>query len=132
MKNWLVLLLLVVAASWAFQGRASECRDILLAESYSPVRYFSIDTDDYELRDYGRDHLAWAIKVVRLVLDDHGCSQSDVNFGRGDFGRSKNRCSLVAEPKEESLVCYIETNLGYFIVAPSYASHVSVLFHLWD
>lgn len=132
MKNWFILLLLVAAASWAFQGQASECRDVLMTESYTPVRYFTLDTDDYEIRDYGRDHLAWAIKIIRLLVEEKGCAQSEINFGRGDFGRAKNRCTLVSAPKEESLVCYIETNLGYFIVAPTYTSRVSILFHLWD
>ena len=100
MKNWFLLLILVAAAGWAFQGRAADCRASLLTESFSPIRSFTIDTDEYEIRNYGRDHLAWAIKIVRLVLDEQGCAPDDVNFGRGSFGRSKSRCSLVSAPKE--------------------------------
>lgn len=132
MKNWLIFLVLVVAAGWAFGGHATECRDVLTRESVRSVQYFSIDTDDYEIRDYGRDHVAWAIRMVRLLLEEQGCARDEVNFGRGNFGRSKNRCQHIAAPKDESLVCYIETNLGYFIVTPSYGSEVSLVYHLWD
>ncbi len=132
MKNWLLLLVLVMAAGWAFGGNATECRDVLTRESFQAVRYFSVDTDEYDIRDYGRDHVAWAIRMVRILLEEQGCSRDEVNFGRGNYGRSKNRCQRISEPKDESLVCYIETNLGYFIVTPSYGSEVSLVYHLWD
>ena len=36
--------------------------------------------DDYEVRDYGKDHLAEAIALIRIVVEEQGCSRKDVNF----------------------------------------------------
>ena len=88
--------------------------------------------DPTEIRDYRKDYLADGIAVLRLFLERKGCSRNDVNFGKGPFGRSASRCRLVERYSPHSRVCYIETNLGYFLFSKNLIGNAQIIFNLWD
>jgi hypothetical protein len=88
--------------------------------------------DSVTLRNYGNDHLAFSIKIIRNLLEDVGCSKAVINFGRSARGRSHNRCDQILRGVPNSRVCYIETNLGYFFVTKDMLTKVHVTFNRWD
>ena len=104
-----------------------------LTHSYAQdSRNFQLNLDEIDIRDYGRDYLAKAIKVIRLVIAEVGCVKKDINFGKGPFGRSRSRCSQVVSLNDESRVCYVESNLGYWFVTYDYQDRANIIFNRWD
>jgi len=93
---------------------------------------FTVDLDQSGARDYGKDKLATAISLVRSLLVDVGCSRKDVNFGKGPLGRSYNRCRMISPGRTNSIVCYIETNLGFFVVSHNYQTEYHITYNRWD
>ncbi|WP_417335998.1 hypothetical protein [Halobacteriovorax marinus] len=92
----------------------------------------TLSLDDYEVRDYGNDHLALAIKMIRILVDEVGCSPKAINFGRSARGRSHNRCDQILRGVPSSRVCYVETNLGYFFVTTNMLTDMHITFNRWD
>ncbi|OUR98514.1 hypothetical protein A9Q84_03635 [Halobacteriovorax marinus] len=123
--------LLLAMSQWS---NASETRCITrLTNDYSQDSItHTMDLNDYEVRDYGNDHLAFSIKMIRNLLSEVGCSRTAINFGRSARGRSHNRCDQVLRGVPGSRVCYVETNLGYFFVTRDMLTNVHVTFNRWD
>ena len=94
--------------------------------------FTNIDLNQLELRDYGKDYLAQAIAVIRVYGDQQGCERSDINFGKGPNGRSYSRCRLVERYSPHSRSCYVETNIGYFMVTKNLGDNMHLVFNLWD
>lgn len=88
--------------------------------------------DHVPMRDFGNDYLAQAIKLIRLHIAELGCSRSSINFGQGPRGRSISRCEQIVRGVYSSRVCYVETNLGYFIVSVGYLDDAVITYHRWD
>lgn len=93
---------------------------------------FVVNLDEARIRDYGRDYTAQAISVVRAVLDKAGCRANAVNFGQSSFGRSKHGCHQLVGGRELSRTCYIETNLGSFIVTYDFMDNAYIIYKRWD
>jgi len=123
--------LLLAMSQWA---NASESRCInRLTNDYSQDSVtHTMELNDYELRNYGNDHLAFSIKMIRNLIADVGCSGNVINFGRSSRGRSHNRCEQVLRGVPSSRVCYVETNLGYFFVTRDMLTKIHVTFNRWD
>ena len=94
--------------------------------------FTNVDLDQLEIRDYGKDYLAQAIAVIRHYVDKKGCKKTDINFGKGPNGRSFSRCRLVERYSPQSRACYVETNLGYFIVTKNLGENMHLVFNIWD
>lgn len=131
MKVILLVLALIVTAHANEDKTASRCLESLTNAHTQSSMTYQLDGDLID-SDYGRDYLAQAIASVRLFLDDLGCSKKDVNFGKGPLGRSHSRCSLLAPGIESSRACYIESNLGYFLVSWDYQTAINIVFSRWD
>jgi hypothetical protein len=102
-----------------------------MGNSGNDTQAFTMHTDDVD-RDFGRDFLAEAIYTIRLLLDREGCRKTDVNFGKGPYGRSHSRCSKIIRNQEHTRVCYVETNLGYFFLTKDLLENVNITYSRWD
>ncbi len=67
---------------------------------------------------------AVATEAVRMIGEELGCDPDD-------------RALTVISPAECGAIgdfegCYIETEAGYFMIAPDYVDAMNVIFHRWD
>lgn len=116
----------------AYATDKQACISNLTDNYYVSSKSFTIDTDDYNVRDYGNDHQAFAILMVRLTLKEQGCQRDVVNFGQGPQGRSTHRCEMLVAGREYSRTCYIETNLGAFVVTTDFQTLSHIVYKRWD
>ena len=130
LKSLLALGLLILL-SQAINASPKDCIDNLMIDSNVDSYNFNIHNDDV-LRDFGKDYLAEAIYTIRILLDKNGCSQNDVNFGRGPHGRSHSKCTEVIPSNEHTRVCYVETNLGFFFVTRDLLDTYNISYSRWD
>jgi len=129
----ILITLLIASLSLADQAQAHElrCREILTNGLSSNSKTFEMSYDLLDI-DYGRDYLARAVRLVRLLLESEGCQKKDINFGKGPNGRSNSRCVSIVANRDNSRVCYVESNLGYFILSQDMHDSVTITFNLWD
>ena len=131
-KCVLCLVLLAGALSIAEARSSFDCQSRLTDNFRTRTLMANFEYDSSRIRNFGRDYLADAIAVVRLFIEDKGCSKNSINFGRGPRGRSTSRCRLVERYSPQSRVCYVETNLGYFLLSKSLENNAQIIFNLWD
>lgn len=127
----IIALGLLVLLSQAIHASPKECIDNLMFYANRDSYQFTV-ADDAVDRDFGRDYLAEAIYSIRILLDKHRCSQNDVNFGQGPHGRSHSKCTNIVAGEDQSRVCYVETNLGYFIVTRDLLDTFNIVYSRWD
>jgi len=130
LKSILALGLLFLL-SQTIHASPRECIDNLMFHANRDSYQFTV-ADDTVDRDFGRDYLAQAIYAIRILLDKHRCSQNDVNFGQGPQGRSHSRCSVIIANEDQTRVCYVETNLGYFLVSRDLLDTFNLIYSRWD
>ena len=127
----IIIAITLVFISGTYASSTDCIRRITHDFTYSTT-FTNIDLDQLELRDYGKDYLAQAIAVIRVYVDKKGCEKTDINFGKGPNGRSYSRCRLVERYSPHSRSCYVETNLGYFMVTKNLGENMHLVFNLWD
>lgn len=132
MKFLTIFLMISSVSVLADEYKSDRCIDKLTDHNRRDSFTYSIDVDDINDRYFGNDHLAAAIHYVKAVLEIKGCSRDEVNFGRGAFGRSKSRCQYLAPGILTSLSCYVESNLGFFIIGRDLGTKVHVIYSRWD
>ena len=121
--------MLVISSTFA---SSTDCVRKITNDFAYTTTFTNIDLDQLELRDYGKDYLAQAIAVIRVYADSKGCDKKDINFGKGPNGGSYSRCRLVERYSPHSRSCYVETNIGYFMVTKNLGDHMHLVFNLWD
>lgn len=133
--KYVIALSIALFASFTQAYGATEKMDCVgvLTNNYAVnSQAFSLDTDEYELRNYGNDHLAFSIVMIRILLSEQGCKKTAINFGNGPFGRSLHKCQPMVRNRPFSNVCYVETNLGAFIVSTDFDTLVHIIYKSWD
>jgi hypothetical protein len=130
LKSLLALGLLILL-SLTINASPKDCIDELMMDASADSYNFSLHSDFVD-RDFGNDYLAEAIYTIRVLLDQNGCSQNDVNFGSGPHGRSHSRCSKLISNLDHTRVCYVETNLGYFFVTRDLLDTFNISYSRWD
>jgi hypothetical protein len=128
----LITSFLLLAVSEFTSANEARCINRLTSGYSSDSMSHTLDLNDYEIRDYRNDHLAFSIRMVRELLNDVGCSKNAINFGRSANGRSHSRCDQVLRSVPSSRVCYVETNLGYFFVTRNMLTNIHITFNRWD
>ena len=127
---------MIIALTMAFisntYASSTECIRRITDDFRYSTTFTNVDLSQLELRDYGKDYLAQAIAVIRVYIDQKGCNKKDINFGKGPNGRSFSRCRLVERYSPHSRSCYVETNLGYFMVTKNLGENMHLVFNLWD
>lgn len=133
MKKLLAAVFLMTSFSvFANEDKANRCLEILTDGHRRDSQSFTINLAQNEMPEFGRDYLAQAIHVIKILINKEGCSRQDINFGKGPFGRSRSSCKLLEPGIQSSLSCYIQTNLGYFHVSYDYLDNANVFFSRWD
>lgn len=128
MKKALLLALLVTTNLYAVPLSLTKDCLMALSKNDSESALYIVDHEDV----WGPDHLASSIRAIRKLSYELGCEHGDLNFGRGPEGRSHSDCNQLAGTRLNSVVCYVESNLGYFIVNRTYNDKLNVLFNHWD
>ena len=128
----LVLLVGAISIAKAESRETMDCQSRLTNNFQDRTLMVNYHYNSDVVRNYGKDHLAETIAVLRLFVEDKGCARGVINFGRGPNGRSNSRCRLVERYSPHSRVCYVETNLGYFLVSKGieYSSDMQIIFNL--
>lgn len=138
MKKLFILLVLVVfAASMKAQARdvqaEQKCRRTLTSDYSHDSQSFTMDLSTLDIRDYGNDHVAKSIKVIRELLEDLGCQKHAVKFGVGPQGRAQNKCWFFdPNNRDISRVCYVVTNLGIFTTQHDYLDKMIITYKRFD
>ena len=127
----LIALAALILLSQGVQASTKDCIAKLMSGSNVDSVNYNIHSDLID-RDFGKDHLASAIYTIRLLIEDRGCSQKDINFGKGPLGRSRSRCSKLVGNQDHTRVCYVETNLGYFFLTTDLLDTVNITYSRWD
>lgn len=131
-----LLYVLILALTLPLTATASseklECLAELTNNFEVNSRSFTLNTDDYQLRNYGNDYLAFSIVMIRILLSKEGCDKKVVNFGKGPFGRSRHNCRPMVSNRPFSNVCYVETNLGAFVITTDFETLAHIIFKSWD
>jgi len=121
--------MLLISSTYA---SSTDCVRKITNDYKYQTTFANIDLDQLELRDYEKDYLAQAIAVIRVYADKKGCHKKDINFGKGPNGQSASRCRLVERYSPHSRSCYVETNIGYFMVTKNLGENMHLVFNLWD
>jgi hypothetical protein len=121
-------------ADTSIKLRGYSCEAKLTNDHNRDFSFYSFNRDEVShLRDFGPDHLAQSIVYIRYLLNKVvGCQNDEVNFGKGPQGRAQSRCSSLSPKVDFSKVCYVETNLGYFLVHTDFMENITIQFHRWD
>ena len=127
----IIALAALILLSQGVQASPKNCITRLMSGSNVDSVNYNIHSDDID-RDFGKDYLAQAIYTIRVLIDDKGCSQADINFGKGPLGRSRSRCTKIVGNQDHTRVCYVETNLGYFFLTTDLLDTVNITYSRWD
>ena len=131
MKKLLMIFSLLITAN--IFASTNVCLSRLTYDFAVDSRAFKIDTDNINVIGSENDHLAQAISIIRGTLDLHGCDgRSDINFGHGPLGRTKNSCRKLVEGRGYSLSCYVESDLGFFFITRDLQTNAFIVFSRWD
>jgi hypothetical protein len=133
MKLLITLSLLIVSTS--LFASPTKCVARLTNDYNQDSVAYSLNVDELEpkfQKDYGPDHLAQGILMVRALVSEAGCARGDINFGKGPGGKSSSKCRKLINYIDTSLVCYIESNLGFFSVSWDSFTNVHLVFNRWD
>jgi hypothetical protein len=131
-RRSVIFLITFFAATLSF-ATENTCYQNLTDDHQRDTYYAEVNLDRYSLRDYGPDHLAHAIQIVRAFVSEVGCRRDDINFARTPIGSSRSRCQNLSEDRlRTSLSCYVESNLGRFWVHYGYFNTAQVIYYRWD
>jgi hypothetical protein len=130
MKYMALLLFIIVSPN--INALEHDCLAVLTQNHQRDSFAMELNLVQAGIRHFGRDYQAEAIAVVRTSLQRMGCHREAMNFGQGAQGRSRHRCHKLVEGRELSRTCYIESNLGAFIVTYDFLDNAHVIYKRWD
>lgn len=70
-----------------------------------------------------------ALQAVRQLANRLGCEKSELKL---DDVKSSISCRDVAPGISVSKVCYVESDLGYFLVSKDMLENMNIIFNRWD
>jgi hypothetical protein len=123
---------LVCGQTLIASANEQHCRALLTSQFSRDSRYVTYHMDDLNVPDYGKDYLAHSLKTIRLFIERLGCHPRDINFGQGAQGVAHSRCETIVRQTENSRMCYVESNLGYWFVHKDFVDNIHIMFHRWD
>ncbi|HAZ14427.1 MAG TPA: hypothetical protein DCY86_16685 [Bdellovibrionales bacterium] len=121
-----------LAQVMAVHASESHCRDLLTEQFTRDSNYVSFHADDLNVPDFGRDYLAFSVRAIRLYIERLGCKQHDINFAQGAQGVAHSRCETIVRDRDNSRMCYVESNLGYWFIHKDFVEDIHIMFHRWD
>ncbi len=128
-----LIIALIAGLSFNVFADKNSCLEKLTYNFSVDSRAFKLDTDSINITAHENDHLAISIEMIRALLNFSGCDgRTDINFGWGPLGRTSSSCKALVGKRENSQVCYIETDLGYFFVTNDLQTTAHIIFSRWD
>lgn len=129
MKNILIVAAILVTTN--VFATAQTCIDRITRNNAVDSASITFLAEDY---DFENDHVGDAYNLSRLFVSRKGCGKKDIRFTAGpDSMRSgKAICKNIVREKPHSRVCYIESNIGYFLVSRDMISGATVVYNRWD
>jgi hypothetical protein len=129
MKKILIIATLLISSQ--IFASAQTCIDKITLNNTIDSASITFVAEDYEFEN---DHVGDAYNLARLFVSRKGCGKKDLRFTGGpDSGRSgKAVCRNIAKGKPHSMVCYIESNIGYFFISRDMVSGATVVYNRWD
>jgi hypothetical protein len=126
-----IFTVLMMITSMNLLASAQTCIDKITHDNSVDSASITFQAEDYEFEN---DHVGDAYQLSRLFVERKGCGKKDLRFTGGpDSGRSgKAICKLIAKGIPHSRVCYIESNIGFFIVSRDMVSGATVVYNRWD
>lgn len=123
----------LLAAAFNSYASKNECVEKLTSNFSLDSKAFKVDLDSIVLTSHENDLQAQSREIIRFVLNGAGCNgNADINFGWGPDGRTKNNCQNLIKGKDSSAVCYIEADIGYFIITKDLQTTAHIIFSRWD
>lgn len=125
MKMLLALVLLLPMLSI----QADSCYMKFVDDGSLDSRSFQID--DREISsDFDDDSMSFSKEAIVQVAKSLGCEESDLGFSNKSFGGES--CQELVPGKSFSKICYIESDVGYFMVSKDMLDHVNIIYNRWD
>ena len=125
----MIALLFTLTASFFFTnlGYADSCYDALTSNYTLDARSFHFSTDEFD-HELGAD--GEALAVARLAAAKVGCKAEDIQYE--DLKQKSSSCRQLIPGNHLSNVCYVATNLGYFIIHETLPEGLAVTYSRWD
>ena len=128
MKKLLLLFAFLLSLPIASVVANSEnCRSNFLKDYKGDSRSFKI-ADEALVNDFDSRPKSYTIEAIKSLSQD----LSDKSGLNCHIKISKSSCREVAEGIPSSMVCYLESEIGYFIVSKDMLSGVNIIFNRWD
>jgi hypothetical protein len=127
----IISLFMISFSSFAIEKSCTE----LLTQNYSKNSH-SYQMNEEELTGISEFVESYDIsknisfKVVEVLLERLKCNKKGVSFTSYPFNRSS--CKEIVPGVSTSYVCYVESNVGYFVINMDMMSTVNVTFNRWD
>lgn len=125
MKMLLALVLLLPMLS----VQANECYMKFVEEGNLDSRSFQIDDQNIS-SDFDDDSISFSKEAIVQVAKSLGCAQSDLGFDNKNMGGES--CQELIPGKSFSKICYVESDVGYFMVSKDMLDHVNIIYNRWD
>lgn len=123
------LIPLLIGALMAAPSLANDCYDKFIEDGAYDSRSFQIP--DYQLdNDFESESLDLSKEAVVQVAKNLGCHESEL--GLHNKSAQVARCQEIVPGNELSKVCYLESNVGYFMISKDMLSNVNIIFNRWD
>lgn len=138
MRNLFLLFVLLIFAGQLQASDFEHCKALLTHNFSENSSFHRIDLDSVELQSLNRARASYnndpfPKKVLTVYLEKFlGCRPGVVSFNQGPFGVSTASCDYLGEDNPSSFVCYLESNLGYFITNINFMEEMTVIYNRWD
>ena len=133
LRKLLVFIVLMLGVE-SFAGTQNlRCQSLLLDGFNEDSKSFQVKEADFVNNiDFGKDYVRRAFFLVRELLKSEGCNISKLKFNKGFSGNSENHCRKIHPEVEESRVCFIQSNIGYFFLMDDLLGHTNITYNRWD
>jgi len=107
-------------------GAFADCYDRLISEPPHDSRSFFVYEALYEVDAEELNESSSKAVVQKLLKDKIGCQEKSLNV---EFRAS---CKELMPGKSWSKVCYLESQMGYFVIQMDMMEGAHVIFNRWD
>ncbi|EQC44490.1 hypothetical protein M899_2326 [Bacteriovorax sp. BSW11_IV] len=122
-------LMAIVLLLSAMGANANECYMKFVDDGNHDSRSFQINDIDLN-NDFDEDAMSFSKEAIVQVAKSIGCKAHDLGLAnKNAMGES---CVEMIPGKPFSKVCYVESDVGYFMVSKDMLDHVNIIYNRWD
>ncbi len=139
MRNLILLIFMLIFASQV-SASSDECKRLLTDNFHQESSFHVVDIDrvvqihgrDVFCSDNILDQYSFQFLINSYLERELGCKAGAVNFEVGPNGTSESHCQFLNKQTPSSFVCYLETNIGYFVANINFMEELTVIYTRWD